>query len=76
MARRLQMFYDKELSRWVVEGRDEWYSMHCGELLQFHINGKTLRGRIELGRASWYIITGDTAFGLLENRRYVVSVDL
>jgi hypothetical protein len=76
MAQRLQMFYDPELSRWVVEGKDEWYSLHCGEIVQFHIERTTLRGRLELGRTSWYIISGEVAFGLLENRRYLVSVDL
>ncbi|UNO47776.1 MULTISPECIES: DUF5348 domain-containing protein [Alicyclobacillus] len=76
MARRLQMFYDPELSRWVVEGKNEWYSLHCGEIVQFHIERTTLSGRLELGRTSWYIISGDVAFGLLENRRYLVSVDL
>jgi Domain of unknown function (DUF5348) len=70
------MFYDRELSRWVVEGKDEWYGLHCGELLQFYIEGITLNGRLELGRTSWYIISGDVAFGLLENRRYMVSVRL
>lgn len=70
------MFYDSELSRWVVEGQDEWYSMRCGEIVQFHTNRKTIRGRLVLGRKSWYILIDNVAFALLENQRYTVSIQI
>lgn len=72
------MFYDKELMRWVVEdrGREAWYTMLCGESLKLHMGDAVLSGRLELTRTSWCILIDDVALGLLEHRRYRVTVQI
>jgi len=70
------MSYDEELERWVVEGEDNWYSLRCGEVLKLHFpTNRTLTGRLELSR-SWYVIVDSVPLGLLERRRYKVSIEL
>ena len=71
----LPMTYDDELGRWVVEGRDAWYSLRCGEMLELHTGQGKLMGRLELGY-SWYVIIDGVPLGLGEGRRYIVSIDV
>lgn len=49
MTKRVPMSYDKELGRWVAEGKDELYGLHCGEVIQLHHGRRTLNGRNLVG---------------------------
>jgi hypothetical protein len=73
MEKRVDMYYDKELDRWVVESGDQAYGLRCGEGLHLHLGQRTLHGTLELGR-SWYIIVDGVPLGLLEGRQYMVSI--
>lgn len=75
MLKRVNMDYDQELDRWVVEGKHEWYSLHCGETIQLYIAGHTLNARLEYG-LTWYIIVDGIALGLFKKQRYTVSIKL
>ncbi|QQE77836.1 DUF5348 domain-containing protein [Alicyclobacillus sp. SO9] len=67
--------YDEELGRWVFEGEDAWYSLRCGETLKLHFPNRTMTGRLELSQ-KWYVILENVPLGLLERRRYKVTIEI
>lgn len=75
-VRSVLMTYDRDLERWVAEGKDEWYGLRCGELLKLHLGQKTLEGRLELGRSTWYINVNGVGIGLLQGERYTVTINI
>lgn len=74
-TKKLPMTFDSELGRWVAEGKDEWYSLRCGEPISIHIGQWKLDGRLEFGK-TWYIIVDNVPFGLIEGRKYTVTIQL
>lgn len=75
IVKKAPMVYDKENECWRVEAWGQSFGLHCGEGLQLHLGRRVLAGRLELGR-SWYVIVDEDAFGLLEGRKYTVSVNI
>ena len=73
--RKMPMVYDSELRRWVAEGKTEWYSLHCGEFIRLHVGSHRLDGRLKLGK-TWYVIVDNVPIGLIEGRRYLVTIEL
>jgi len=75
-VKRADMRYDRELERWVVEGRDAWFSMRCGEGITLHVGEHALGGRIEFGMNTWWIIANDVPLGLFRGRTYTVTIEI
>ena len=67
----MTMYYSKNLDRWCVDTGDTPYWLSCGEGFELCVGILKLPCRIEFGKR-WYIVMNDTAFALLEGRRYMV----
>jgi hypothetical protein len=70
----MTMYYCSKLDRWCVDTGDTPYWFSCGEGFELCVGRLKVPCRIEFGKC-WYIIMKDTAFALLEGRKYVVILN-
>lgn len=70
---RVPMFYDKDFGRWRIETMGQSFGLHCGEVIEIHLNESTLIGQLEFGRA-WCVFVDGVPFGLLTGRKYTISI--
>ncbi|WAH39363.1 DUF5348 domain-containing protein [Alicyclobacillus dauci] len=76
-VRKAPMAYDQDLWRWVVEGRDAWYSMRAGEDIEIHLGTTSIRGTIHRDEFwSWYIVVNGVPLGLISGKRYTVTITI
>ena len=73
--RRAVLRYMEEYDRWFADVGKEMFSLHCGEGFQLHMGRRKVPCRIEMGR-TWYVFAEDVPLVLMQNRTYLISIDL
>ncbi|WP_010632928.1 DUF5348 domain-containing protein [Sporolactobacillus vineae] len=66
-----EMFYDRELDRWVVLFEDQSRELDCGEIFDLILGYYYLNCTLEFGNC-WYIITEGVRFNLNDKQRYQI----
>lgn len=70
---RVEMSYDSDQERWVVDIGNRKYGLHCGEYFHLLVGKSKFPCRLELD-SEWYIILQGVRFNLRIQDIYLVSI--
>jgi hypothetical protein len=74
-TRRAVLRYLNEHDRWFADIGKQMFSLDCGEGFELHVGRQKVHCRIEREK-TWYLIVDDVPLGLLENKEYLVSIEI
>ena len=74
-TRRAVLRYLNEHDRWFADIGKQMFSLDCGEEFELHVGRQKVHCRIEREK-TWYLIVDDVPLGLLENKEYLVSIEI
>mgnify|MGYP001409542328 CR=1 FL=1 len=73
MSRHVEMVYDDDLERWMIDLDGRYYGLHCGECFELVIGIMKIPCRLELD-SQWYVMMQEVRLNLRPKDTYRVII--